>query len=215
MWWGWPLPPTSFTRTNASPENASKQNHFSVDSGRKLTFYILWVCMYIYNILNNMSLCSVCVCVYVWLSAHVCVSIYLYGHSVFTINANFVDVFCAYLCVWMCVCALVCVWGCVCVSLWLLSSHVCHLLPLQVAPPRADVVDASSHPAPSPVPRYYHTTHWLMNLLDTPSLLSPSVCACVCKCPSICVCSRQYVWRAHLSLPCHYLLFIPTTGHDL
>lgn len=55
--------------------------------------------MYIYNILNNMSLCSVCVCVYVWLSAHVCVSIYLYGHSVFTINANFVDVFCAYLCV--------------------------------------------------------------------------------------------------------------------
>lgn len=51
------------------------------------------------------------------------------------------------------------VFVCVCVFVWLPSSHVGHLLALQVTPPRADVVDASSHPAPSPVPRYYHTPH--------------------------------------------------------
>lgn len=53
----------------------------------------------------------------------------------------------------------VCVLGFVFVSVSLLSGHACHLLPLQGAPPRADVVNASSHPAPSPVPRYYHTAH--------------------------------------------------------
>lgn len=107
----------------------------------------------------------------------------------------------------MCVCLLVSRWRCVCESVWLLSSHVCHLLPLQVAPPRADVVDASSHPAPSPVPRYYHTTHWLMNLLDTRSLVSPCVCVWVgmCKCPSIWVCAVGSVFEG---LIYHYLVII-------
>lgn len=58
---------------------------------------------------------------------------------------------------------LVCMGLCICLLCVSLSSHVCHLLPLLVAPPRADVVDASSHWAPSPVPGYYHTVHWLMN----------------------------------------------------
>lgn len=135
------------------------------------------------------------------------VLIYGYVHGLFTLNTTFANVIHAYLCVWMCV------WGCVCVSVWLLSSHVCHLLPLQVAPPRADVVDASSHPAPSPVPRYYHTTHWLMNLLDIPSLwVPPCLCVFVCKCPRIWVGAGGSVSEG---LIYHYLVVIYCSYHDL
>lgn len=62
---------------------------------------------------------------------------------------------------------LVCVRVCERESAFVSVHSVCHLLGLQVAPPRADVVDASSHPAPSPVPRVWHTTYRLRNPSDS------------------------------------------------